>query len=150
VFPEGGGSAASSPHFRGHDRRLHQDTRLGHREAPKVYEDGKQWWNCACTDVTAANVLAIESRAEGAFNIASPHPHTVGEMAEALADGFGGGSLRPRMVGGGRLGDVRHVFASPEKAERVLGFRARVGFREGMASFATAPMRSNVGVTDAP
>ncbi len=111
-------------------------------EAPEVYEDGKQWRNFVhAGDVAAANVLAIEAGADGAFNIASPHAHTVGEMAEALADAFGGGSLRPRIVGGGRLGDVRHVFASPEKAERVLGFRARVGFREGMASFATAPLR---------
>ena len=117
-------------------------------EAPAVYEDGRQRRNFVhVTDVAAANVLAIESRANGAFNVASPHAHTVGEMAEALADAFGGGSLRPRVVGGGRLGDVRHVFASPEKAERELGFRARVGFREGMASFATAPLRRKMAVS---
>ena len=115
-------------------------------EAPDVYEDGHQRRNFVhATDVATANVLSIEAGAHGAFNVASPHAHTVGEMAETLADAFGGASLRPRVVGGGRLGDVRHVFASPEKAERELGFRARVGFREGIASFATAPLRGTTG-----
>jgi dTDP-L-rhamnose 4-epimerase len=39
-----------------------------------------------------------------------------------------------------RLGDVRHVFASAERAERVLGFRAREPFEAGIAEFAAAPI----------
>ena len=40
-----------------------------------------------------------------------------------------------------RLGDVRHVVASPAAAAEVLGFRAEVGLREGVAEFATTPLR---------
>jgi dTDP-L-rhamnose 4-epimerase len=44
------------------------------------------------------------------------------------------------VTGDFRLGDVRHVFASPRRAERELGFRARVPFEDGMRSFATASL----------
>jgi dTDP-L-rhamnose 4-epimerase len=45
------------------------------------------------------------------------------------------------VVGGYRLGDVRHVVASPRRASDVLGFRAAVEPAEGLRSFATAPLR---------
>jgi dTDP-L-rhamnose 4-epimerase len=62
-------------------------------------------------------------------------------MAGALADAAGPDAPRPLVTGQYRLGDVRHVFASAERAERVLGFRAREDFRAGMAEFASAPLR---------
>ncbi len=46
------------------------------------------------------------------------------------------------MTGEYRLGDVRHVVASPEAAARDLGFRASVGFAAGVAEFARAPLRA--------
>ncbi len=113
-------------------------------EAPQVFEDGQQRRNFVhVDDVARANVLALLAGRPGVFNVASSESHTVGEMAEAMSDGFGPGGPRPRIVGGYRLGDVRHVFASPALAERELGFRADVGFAEGMESFATAPLRSS-------
>ena len=63
-------------------------------------------------------------------------------MAEALADAAGQDAPRPRVTGEFRLGDVRHVFASAERAERELGFKAAEDFREGMAEFARAPLRA--------
>jgi dTDP-L-rhamnose 4-epimerase len=74
------------------------------------------------------------------YNVASGEPHTVGEMATALADAFGGG-LDPVVTGEYRLGDVRHVVASPAAAAADLGFRAQIGFAEGMAEFARAALR---------
>jgi dTDP-L-rhamnose 4-epimerase len=74
------------------------------------------------------------------YNVASGEPHTVGEMAGALATAFGGG-LAPVVTGEYRLGDVRHVVASPAAADADLGFRAQVGFAEGMAEFARAALR---------
>jgi dTDP-L-rhamnose 4-epimerase len=41
-----------------------------------------------------------------------------------------------------RLGDVRHVVASPALADAELGFRATVGFEDGMAEFAHATLRA--------
>ena len=72
--------------------------------------------------------------------MASGEPHTVGEMARALADAFGGPV--PEITGEFRLGDVRHVVASPELAAAELGFRGQIGFGQGMAEFARAPLRN--------
>jgi dTDP-L-rhamnose 4-epimerase len=73
------------------------------------------------------------------YNVASGEPHTVGEMASALADSFGG--IEPVVTGEYRLGDVRHIVASPATAARDLGFRAETRFAEGIAEFAQAPLR---------
>ena len=45
------------------------------------------------------------------------------------------------MTGQFRLGDVRHVVASPALAIAELGFTAAVAPEEGLAEFATAPLR---------
>jgi dTDP-L-rhamnose 4-epimerase len=103
--------------------------------------------------VARANLLALDavSRTVGGadpaeagavrcYNVASGEPHTVGEMAAALAAAFGGG-LAPVVTGEYRLGDVRHVVASPAAAASDLGFQAQTGFAEGMAEFAHAPLR---------
>jgi len=74
-----------------------------------------------------------------AFNVASGEPHTVVEMAAALAGAFGGPA--PTVTGRYRLGDVRHIVASPEAASRGLGFRAETRFADGMTEFAHAPLR---------
>jgi dTDP-L-rhamnose 4-epimerase len=63
----------------------------------------------------------------------------VGEMASALAVAFGG--IEPVVTGDYRLGDVRHIVASPATAARDLGFRAQTRFAEGIAEFAQAPLR---------
>jgi dTDP-L-rhamnose 4-epimerase len=75
-----------------------------------------------------------------AVNVCSGEPHTVGELAEVLAAAMGGPA--PLLVGGARPGDVRHVVASPRRAADLLGFRAKVGFAEGVARFATDPLCS--------
>jgi dTDP-L-rhamnose 4-epimerase len=116
-------------------------------EAPAVFEDGKQLRDFVHVhDVARANVLALTSPEPrpGAFNVASGERRTVGEMARALADAFGPGAPRPRTTGEYRLGDVRHCFASPERAAEGLGFRAEIGFAAGMAEFAQAPLRDAV------
>jgi dTDP-L-rhamnose 4-epimerase len=116
--------------------------------SPLVLEDGGQRRDFVhVRDVAHANVLALEAAdpVVGAFNVASGEPHTVGETATALAEAMGGPA--PRVVGGYRPGDVRHVVASPARAAEQLGFRAQVGFSEGMREFATAPLRDPVRAT---
>ena len=113
---------------------------------PSVFEDGRQRRDFVhVRDVAAANVLALTAKGPmpGVFNVASGEPRSVGEMAATLATAMGGPA--PEVVGGWRPGDVRHVFASPRRAAERLGFRAAVGFAEGMAEFATVPLRAPVG-----
>jgi dTDP-L-rhamnose 4-epimerase len=112
--------------------------------APSVFEDGRQLRDFIhVSDVARANVLALRSGSPGVFNVASGEPRTVLDMAGAIAVAFGPQAPAPVVTGGHRGGDVRHVFASPARAEQVLGFRATVGFDDGMAEFARAPLRSS-------
>jgi dTDP-L-rhamnose 4-epimerase len=110
--------------------------------APAVFEDGGQLRDFVHVgDVARANVMALNSSVgAGAYNVASGTPRSVGDMAEALSSAMDGPA--PRTTGEFRLGDVRHVFASAARAESGLGFRASIGFTEGMAEFAQAPLRS--------
>ncbi|MBW3573326.1 MAG: NAD-dependent epimerase/dehydratase family protein [Actinobacteria bacterium] len=113
---------------------------LARGRAPQVFEDGGQTRDFIhVDDVARANVLALTvPGAAGAYNVASGSPHTVLDMAEALARATGGG-LRPEVTGRWRGGDVRHVVASPRRAVDQLGFVAEVGFAEGMAALAASP-----------
>lgn len=113
---------------------------LARGEAPQVYEDGRQRRDFVhVRDVARANLLAVAavkpSGSLTACNIASGEPHTVGELAQALSEALDGPT--PEVTGQFRLGDVRHIVASPEKARTTLGFKAEVSFAEGMAEFAT-------------
>lgn len=109
---------------------------------PRVFEDGGQMRDFVhVRDVADANVAALTHGEPGAltvYNIASGAPHTVGEMASALAAQHGG--PEPVTTGEYRLGDVRHIVAAPHRAAAELGFLARIGFAEGMKEFATAPL----------
>jgi dTDP-L-rhamnose 4-epimerase len=116
-------------------------------EAPTVLEDGNQRRDFVhVTDVALANALATETQApQGSLvpvNVCSGTPHTVGELATELARACGGPA--PRVVGGSRPGDVRHVVADPSAARDRLGFSARTTFAAGIADFATAPLREPV------
>jgi dTDP-L-rhamnose 4-epimerase len=112
---------------------------------PKVFEDGGQMRNFVhVTDVARANVLGLASDADGAVNVASGEPHTIVEMATALAAATPGSGPAPVVIGGGRIGDVRHIFGSPARAAAVLGFTAEIGFAQGMTAVARDPLRGSV------
>src|SRR5260370_42695459 len=114
-------------------------------ESPKVFEDGGQRRDFVhVRDVAQANLcaLTVDEAFDGPINVASGDPHTVLDMANAIADTLAEGGLRPEGVGGYRRGDVRHVFASPRLAEERIGFRAGIGFEDGMREFAHAPLRA--------
>ncbi|MCW2935316.1 MAG: putative epimerase [Actinomycetia bacterium] len=119
---------------------------LENGQPPRVFEDGGQLRDFVhVRDVAEGNVLALAATDRAAallaYNVASGTPHTVGEMAAALAATFGGG-IEPKVTGEYRLGDVRHIVASPQAAVRDLGFRARIGFEDGMREFARAELRA--------
>lgn len=119
-------------------------------EAPRVMEDGGQRRDFVhVTDVAHANVLALTNKkpAPGPLNVCTGTPRTVLEMAVALRPR--GGPV-PKVVGGYRLGDIRHVFGSAEKAASVLGFHATIMFDDGMHGFSEAPLRESTGRVGQP
>jgi dTDP-L-rhamnose 4-epimerase len=112
--------------------------------APAVFEDGGQLRDFVHVgDVARANLIALDpdSGCEGAFNIASGAPRSIETMAELLCRAAGRGAPAPRVTGEFRLGDVRHVFADPSRAEERLGFTAAIDLETGMREFATADLR---------
>ena len=111
--------------------------------APEVFEDGRQLRDFVHVhDVVRANIACLESEKPigGAVNIASGEPHTIADLASGLTAAFGD-PVSPEPSGSYRLGDVRHVFASPRRAANVIGFHAEIPFEVGMKELATAPLR---------
>ena len=75
-----------------------------------------------------------------AYNVCSGLPVSIREVADLVARGTGR-EVTPVVTGQFRLGDVRHVVASPARAAAELGFEARTSPAEGLAAFAHAPLR---------
>lgn len=124
-------------------------------EAPQVYEDGAQMRDFVhVDDVARANLAALDAVLEApgghhrAYNVASGHPIGIRDVATMVArgtagsGGSGGQPIEPEVTGGYRLGDVRHIVASPERARAELGFTAQVLPEDGLPAFATAPLRA--------
>jgi len=113
--------------------------------APRVFEDGAQRRDFVhVSDVARANLAALDATADGriglrAYNVASGRPATVGDMATVLAAAVGG--TEPVVTGEFRLGDVRHIVASPARAAAELGFTAGVDLATGVTEFAHAALR---------
>ncbi|KOV65526.1 NAD-dependent epimerase/dehydratase family protein [Streptomyces sp. MMG1121] len=117
---------------------------LARGAAPRVFEDGRQRRDFVhVRDVAEANLAALESEATPGvltvYNTGSGEPHTVGEMARALADAYGG--PQPVITGEYRLGDVRHITADSSRLRAALGWKPQIGFAEGMREFAKAELR---------
>jgi dTDP-L-rhamnose 4-epimerase len=107
-------------------------TAIERGQPPRVFEDGGQTRDFVhVSDVARANVAALTADVPvvGPLNVASGVPRTVLDLARAACAGTG---LEPIVVGGGRLGDVRHVVASPARAAERLGFRAVEPFEVGL------------------
>ena len=109
---------------------------------PVVFEDGGQRRDFVhVADVARANVLALTAPTpyDGALNVASGHPVTILDVADALVSADGGPP--PEVRGGYRLGDVRHVVADPSRAATAIGFKAQVHPADGLRRFADDPLR---------
>lgn len=124
---------------------------LARGEAPRVFEDGAQRRDFVhVRDVAGANAVVLAGIGDlpagghTAYNVGSGDPHTVGEMAAALASEHGGPA--PVVTGEFRLGDVRHVTADASRLRRDLGWLPETGFAEGMSEFAHATQRASAGV----
>ena len=118
-------------------------------DAPRVFEDGAQRRDFVhVRDVASANLAAIDWTSDAdagvfrAFNVGSGVVHTIGDMAQALAEQSGGPA--PVITGEYRLGDVRHITASSERLMSELGWVPSMDFEAGMREFATAPLRAAV------
>jgi dTDP-L-rhamnose 4-epimerase len=102
-------------------------------QSPQVFEDGGQRRDFVHVDDVAMAFVAALSRdggAHAAYNVGSGVVHTIGDLATELASLAGG--PEPTVTGRYRLGDVRHITASSDRAARELGWRATRSLRTGL------------------
>jgi dTDP-L-rhamnose 4-epimerase len=110
-------------------------SRLLNGRPPLIFEDGEQARDFVHVhDVARAIGLALaRNGADGAaVNVGTGTPTSVRQVAEALARGLGV-EVEPQLPGEFRAGDVRTCYADPARAAERLGFRAEIGFEQGMA-----------------
>jgi len=109
-------------------------SRLLNEKPPLVFEDGKQMRDfVSVDDVIQANLLAMEqSGADGmALNIGSGEPISIRDVALTLSDALEM-PIPAELTGKYRAGDIRHCFADISRAQKLLGYKPRFSFREGV------------------
>jgi dTDP-L-rhamnose 4-epimerase len=109
--------------------------RLLNGRAPLAFEDGQQLRDFVhVRDVARATLLALESEeATGqAINVGVGSPLTITQVAELLAKQLGV-NVQPEITGKFRVGDIRHCWADPTRAEKLLGFSAEIPLETGVA-----------------
>lgn len=71
-------------------------------------------------------VMLARPAGRGTCSVASGEPSTILRMARTLASSIGIRGGEPVVSGGFRLGDVRHIVATPTRVEREHGFGGSV------------------------
>ncbi len=104
------------------------------KESPPVYGDGKQSRDFTYIDNVADGTITA-SQAPGigdaqVFNIALGEEHTVLDLLEQL-NKIMGLSIPPKLQPK-RPGDVLRTYADSSKAERLMKWKGKVGFAEGL------------------
>jgi len=99
-----------------------------------IFEDGNQSRDFVNVhDIAEANMLAMESSKAnfGAFNVGMGLGTSVERIAKILSEVMGA-ELKPTITNSYRAGDMRHCTADISKIRNVLGFKPRVGLKEGL------------------
>jgi UDP-glucose 4-epimerase len=108
--------------------------RIDAGQPPIIFGDGSQAYDFVhVTDVARANVLALTADASDEFfNIGIGVKTTIRELVDELLR-ITGSDLEPEYRPGEQM-FVTHRVGSTEKAERLLGFRARIALEDGLRS----------------
>jgi dTDP-L-rhamnose 4-epimerase len=118
--------------------------------APYIFEDGGQQRDFThVKDVARANLLALEHDACNyhAINVGTGKPTPIIELANVLRDLYGKQN-EPLISAEYRSGDIRHCYADTGRAQEMLGFRASIGLREGLAELAAWAKEKDWGKID--
>jgi UDP-glucose 4-epimerase len=107
--------------------------RIAAGQPPLVLGDGKTTMDFVyIDDVARSNILALQSEiSDEVFNVASGVETSLNDLAAALLRVMGS-SLRPEYGPERKVNPVSRRLADTSKAERMLGFRARVSLDEGL------------------
>jgi UDP-glucose 4-epimerase len=108
--------------------------RLDAGQPPLIYGDGSHTYDFVhVADVARANILSLKADATDTFfNIGTGIPTTIQTLVEMLLD-ITGSDIEPEYLPQEEVFVTNRV-GSTELSERLLGFRAEVGLRDGLES----------------
>ena len=108
--------------------------RVSQGQAPLIFGDGLQTMDFVYVgDVARANLLAAMSDAtDDALNVGTGLETSLKELCRQACDASGHRDLEPIYGEARKVNGVTRRRASIERAQRVIGFQAQVGLREGL------------------
>lgn len=112
-------------------------TQIKNGNGINIFEDGKESRDFVyIDDVVDATILGLEKEEANneVFNVGTGVPTDVITVAESLSKNYGV-EVPITISGNYRLGDIRHNFADLTKINRILGFRPKFSFDEGIKRF---------------
>ncbi|WP_028747173.1 NAD-dependent epimerase/dehydratase family protein [Rhizobium mesoamericanum] len=121
-------------------------SRLANGQPPTIFEDGRQQRDFVhVVDVARAFRLALECpQATGhVINVGSGSAYQIAEVATLLAEAMGLSSIRPKITGAIRSGDIRNCFADISKARELLGFEPQHRLENTLPAFVEWVRSSN-------
>ncbi|HEX3231211.1 MAG TPA: NAD-dependent epimerase/dehydratase family protein, partial [Pyrinomonadaceae bacterium] len=123
--------------------------RIDAGEAPVIFGDGSQAYDFIhVEDVARANILALTADATDTnFNVGMGVKTTINELVTLLLE-ITGSDLKPEYRPQEQM-FVTHRVGSTEKAEKELGFTARVPLEEGLRSIVEWRRRDQEAVDEA-
>lgn len=103
-------------------------------QAPKLFEDGRQIRDWVHVDDTVAAMLAVLQGvpAPPVVNVCTGVPTRLSEACAVIGELFGS-SCRVEIVGGYRVGDMRHCLGDPTNLTNLIG-RPATPFKDGAAN----------------
>ena len=107
--------------------------RIAAGQPPLIFGDGKQTMDFVYVDdIARANVLALQSdHSDEVFNVASGAETSLNDLAYALLKVMNS-DLKPEYGEERKVNPVPRRLADTSKAEKLLGFKARVDLEEGL------------------
>ncbi|MCK9405088.1 MULTISPECIES: SDR family oxidoreductase [Methanothrix] len=106
-------------------------TRILNRKSPIIFGDGLQTRDFTFVkDVVQANVLAMESPAEGVFNIACGHQITLNDLADRIMKIVG--IEVKKVYDRPRKGDIKDSLADITYAREMLGYEPKFDLNSGL------------------
>lgn len=112
-------------------------TQILNKKSPVIYEDGLQTRDFIYVeDVAEANILAMENPKANyeTFNVGTGNPTSVSSIAKKLMELYGE-EVPLNFPGSFRLADVRHIVADTSKIKRILNFKPKYSFDEGIKKY---------------
>jgi UDP-glucose 4-epimerase len=96
-----------------------------------IYGDGGQTRDFIYVkDVVNANILSMESKAGGCFNIATGRQTSIKELSSVIAELLG--KIPEIEMQDEREGDIKHSYADVSKAKELLDFEAEYSLKKGL------------------